>query len=90
MITSFILDIAKSLLDIIFTVLPKLPQFDISVLNSLDTFVNLIFNNLDLLGFFIRIPTIKILVPMIILASNFEHIYHLALWIIRKLPIGAS
>ena len=90
MITSFVLDVAKLLFNLIFLILPDLPQFDVSILKSLNDFVNLIFDHLDLLGFFIRISTIKTLVPLIILASNFEHIYHLMMWIIRKLPINAS
>lgn len=90
MITSFVLDVAKLLVDLIFLILPDLPQFDVSILKSLNDFVNLIFDHLDLLGFFIRISTIKTLVPLIILASNFEHIYHVMMWIIRKLPINAS
>lgn len=90
MITSFVLDVAKLLVNLIFLILPDLPQFDVSILKSLNDFVNLIFDHLDLLGFFIRISTIKTLVPLIILASNFEHIYHVMMWIIRKLPINAS
>lgn len=90
MITSFVLDLAKLLVNLIFSILPNLPQFDVSILKSLNDFVNLIFDHLDLLGFFIRISTIKALVPLIILASNFEHIYHFTMWIIRKLPIGVS
>ena len=90
MITSFVLDIAKLLVNLIFSILPNLPQFDVSILKSLNDFVNLIFDHLDLLGFFIRMSTIKTLVPLVILSSNFEHIYHLIMWIIRKLPFGVS
>ena len=51
MITSFVLDIAKLLVNLIFSILPNLPQFDVSILKSLNDFVNLIFDHLDLLGF---------------------------------------
>ncbi len=90
MVTTFILDLAKLLVDLIFAVLPSLPQLDVSILTSLNGFVNLIFDHLDLLGFFVRISTIKTLVPLVILAANFDHIYHFSMWIIRKLPINAS
>ena len=47
-----------------------------------------IFDNLDLLGIFIRIDTIKILVPLVVIAYNFEHIYHFVIWLVKKIPLS--
>lgn len=74
------------LLQFIFTLLPDLPSFDVSLLDSLTKYVNLIFNNLGLLGFFVDINAIKPLVPLVILVINFERIYHFIIWLINKIP----
>lgn len=67
----------------------NIPNFPVELRNSLDTFLNLIFDNLGLLGFFIRPLTIKIAVPILIVVINFELIYKLIMWIVRKLPFVA-
>lgn len=64
----------------------NLPQVPDSILNSINTFLDLIFENLSLLGFFIRPSTLKILVPLIIFAINFKWIYKMIMWFLRKLP----
>ena len=62
-----------------------------AILTKLDAFMNLIFDNLGLLGFFLDIGFIKILLPLVLLVANAEHIYHLIMWIIRKIPaLGMS
>lgn len=90
MILEAIFNLVKGLLELIFALLPDVPDLDITLLDSLTTFIEYVFNNLGLLGFFIRISTIKALVPLIIIAANFEHIYHFALWILKKLPIATE
>ena len=32
--------------------------------------------------------TIKILVPLVVVVYNFEHIYHFAIWLIKKIPLS--
>ena len=44
--------------------IPSMPQ---SLVDSINTFLNLIFDNLSLVGFFIRPLTLKIIVPLVIL-----------------------
>lgn len=86
MILESILNVAKNLLHFIFLLLPDVPNLNITLLDSLSTYIDMIFSKTGLLGFFVRIGTIKILVPLIIVVINFEHIYHFALWCIHKLP----
>lgn len=63
--------------------IPAVPQ---SITNSINIFLNLVFENLSLLGFFIRPTTLKILIPLIILALNFKYIYKFIMWFLHKLP----
>lgn len=64
----------------------NIPAFPTSLSNSIDSFLNLIFDNCSLLGFFIRPATIKIVIPLLIILVNFEFIYKLIIWIAKKIP----
>lgn len=86
MIIELFFDLISMFVYLIFLPLPNLPSFDVTLLSSMTQFINLIFDNVGLLGFFIRIDTIKTIVPLLILVLNFDHIYHLVMWILRKIP----
>lgn len=88
MIIKAIFNLILTLLKTVFSFLPDIPQFPSNILSSLNTVFDTIFNNLDLLGLFVRIDTIKVLVPLLIIAINFEHIYHFTMWIVKKLPLS--
>lgn len=64
----------------------NIPSFPGGLAGSIDSFLSLIFDNLSLLGFFIRPATIRLVVPVLLIVINFELIYKLVMWIIRKLP----
>ena len=65
----------------------NLPQFPSSLSGSINDFLNLIFDNLSLIGFFVRPITLQIVIPILIILINFELLYKLVIWIIRKIPI---
>ena len=56
-------------------------------MNGVDNFLDLIFNNLTLLGFFIRPITLSIVIPILIILLNFEEIYKFVMWILKKIPV---
>lgn len=86
MIIEMILNILKTLLFTVFgwINLPSMPE---GVTNSINSFLNLIFNNLDLLVFFVRPITFGIAIPVLIIILNFEKVYHLTMWILKKIPM---
>lgn len=88
MIIEALVNLVTNLLKIVFNLLPNVPNLPNSIMTSLDRVMSAIFDNLDLLGIFVRIDTIKILVPLVVIAYNFEHIYHFALWLIKKIPLS--
>lgn len=85
MIFTKIITLIFDLLTSFFDLLPSLPDIPVSIINSLNSFLDLIFSNLNLLGFFVRLDTVKILFPLVILVLNFEHIYSGIMWIYRKI-----
>lgn len=86
MIIELFIKICGSLIIWILTVLPDIPSVPSSFLTSINKVFDVIFSNLGLLPMFIRIDTIKILVPLLLIVINFEYIYNLVMWILRKIP----
>lgn len=86
MIIQLILNLLKTLLFSVFSWI-NLPQFPEELTNSLNSFIDLIFDNLNLLGFFIRPVTITIVIPVLIILINFDKVYKLTMWILKKIPM---
>ena len=86
MILEAILNLFKNLLFIVFGWI-NLPAFPEGLINSINSFLDLIFNNLNLLVFFIRQTTLSLSIPNLIALLNFEKLYKLTIWILRKIPM---
>lgn len=86
MILGFLLDALKIVLQTAlgFINLPSLPQ---TIETSIRGFIDMIFDNLGLIGFFVRWETIQIAVPLVIAVANMDKIYDGIMWIIRKIPM---
>lgn len=86
MILGFLLDTLKTVLQSVlnFINLPNLPD---NILLSVNNFIDMIFQNLGIVGFFVRWDTIKIAVPLVIAIANLDKIYDGIMWIIRKIPM---
>lgn len=90
MIIEGLFNLVYLLLNGILDLLDILPEFPETLVSSIDSFFNLIFGNLSLLGFFVRIETLHIIIPLFILVYNFEHIYKFIMWIVRKIPVSIN
>lgn len=86
MIIESILNLVFSLIKFIFGWL-SLPAFPEELTNTINSFFDIIFSNVSLLGFFIRPTTLQILVPVLIIVLNFEKIYKFVMWIVKKIPM---
>ncbi len=87
MIISSILDLLKFLIKTIFGVLPSIPSAPESIVSGINGFLDIIFDNVGLLGIFVPISTIKVVIPIAIVIINFDHIYKITMWIIKKIPM---
>ena len=86
MILEAILNLFKTLLYTCFSWI-NIPAFPSDLAENINTFLDLIFNNLTLLGFFIRPVTLQISIPILIILLNFVELYKLTMWILRKIPM---
>lgn len=86
MILEAILSLIKVLLSFCFGWI-NLPQAPETITTSISQFLDLVFNNITLLGFFVRPITFQIAIPLLIIIMNFERLYKLTMWILRKIPM---
>lgn len=85
MIIEAILNLLKTVLFFVFGWI-NLPQFPETLRTGIDTVLDLIFGAVNLLGFFVRIETIQICIPILIILINFDKVYKLTMFILRKIP----
>lgn len=86
MILENFLNILLSSIEVILSILPDMPSLPDELLSSAYSFIDLIFDNVGLLGLFIPISTIKVVVPLVLVIVNFDKIYKLTLWVLNKIP----
>ncbi len=85
--------IIKGLMDLIRTVLQALlsfiqiPNFPESWTSAVDAFMDLLFENVGMVGVIIPWPVIKLGIPILIAIINMDKIYDAIMWILRKIPM---
>lgn len=90
MILEAVFNLIKGILNILFGILPTIPNLPDNLHNSISSFFDLIFENATLLGLFVRIDTLKVLLPIVIVIMSFDKLYKFTMWIIKKLPFSIS
>lgn len=78
--------LVENILNGILALLDVLPDFPEAFVNIINQFFDLIFDNLYLISFFVRMDTIKIAIPILLVIVNFERVYKFIMWILRKIP----
>lgn len=85
MILESVFNLIISLLELVFGWI-NLPAFPQTLTDILTEFRELVFTNVSCLSFFVRISTVKILLPLLLIVVNFEKVYKLTMFILRKIP----
>ena len=86
MITEKIILALFSIFAFLLNGIPDSVSFPTTALNSLNNVFNIIFDNLSFLGVFIRLDTIKVLLPLVLIVVNLEYIIKLIVWLLGKIP----
>ena len=88
MLTEALINAGMFLFDVILNFLDLLPDMPEEVVTVLDEFFDLIFTNgWSIACFVIPMDFALILLPLVILVVNFEKVYHLIMWVLRKIPM---
>lgn len=85
MIIEMLLNLLAFMIKSIFAPLPNIPSLD-SVTGSIDKVLDVILDNLQLLGVFVRPQTLKLIIPILLVIVTFEEIYDIVIWIAKKIP----
>lgn len=64
----------------------NVPYFPSQLTDNVNSFLDSIFNNSGLLSLFIRIETVKIGIPLILILLTIRYGYQVIMFIIRKIP----
>lgn len=84
--------IIKGLFNLIYTFLSvvlapfSLPQLPVGIQTIFDEIVGYLTGAVGLLCVFVRPTTLQLLIPVVIIVINAEHIWNGILWILKKLP----
>ena len=91
MIVEAIENVISQILTFIFSLIPNLPDLPQSLHDTLINFIDLIFDyGGNLIGLFVHISTLKIVLPILIILINFDKLYEVVLWIIKKIPVDIN
>lgn len=89
MITEALMNVGMFLLDTLLNFLDLLPDMPEELVSVLDEFFELIFSNgWSIACFVVPMDYALVLLPLVILVVNFERVYHLIMWVLRKIPIA--
>lgn len=90
MILQSLLTVLFDFVHFVFDLFPNLPQVPTEFSNSVDKFLDVIFDGLGLFTVFVRPITVTLIVPIVILLINFDKVVSIVLWIVKKIPFLGS
>lgn len=86
MIVEWAMDLADIVIKVIFSILGILPDMPEEVTSVIDDFFDIIFAGVNIFNFFVPLNFVAILIPIVIAILNFDKIYKLIMWVLRKIP----
>lgn len=89
MIVELLLNLISGVLKPVFSFI-NLPAFPENLANSINTELDLIFENASFVGFFVRPSTLSVVATTAIVVITFSRLYKVIVWIWNKLPISSS
>lgn len=82
-----LITVVIKLLAIPFNILPDTPE---ALVAAVDKYMDLVFNNLDFISFFVNVDTLTNVALIAIVIWTLDNTYSLLIWIIHKLPISIN
>lgn len=87
MLLEGLISLVVTLIKAILSIFPSLPAFPAEGLNAINEYISMIITNAGgLIGLFVDLNTIKIVLPIVLVLIEFEHIYDFVMWLLRKIP----
>lgn len=91
MIINALLTLVYNIFSVIFSPI-HIPSFDADSITAVDNVLSMIFDDSEaIIGLFIPWAVVNIILPIIIALSLAIPVYHLVMWILKKIPfLGVS
>lgn len=90
MILQALLTLLFDFVNFVFSLFPDLPQVPTEFSHSIDVFFDTIFSGIGLFGILVRPLTLTLIIPIVILLINFDKIWSIIMWVVRKIPFLGS
>lgn len=87
MIIDFIISVFATFVKGVFYILPSLPDMPEPITSGGDWLINTVTSVASVLTMVYSPALMAIMISTAILLLNFEHIYHVTMWILRKIPV---
>ena len=88
MITEAIFDLIFGLVNLVLGLLPELPDAPDQVYTALDYLYTYIRAGIGFIWIIFDRSFVIVLLPVCVAIANWREIYHLVMWVVRKLPFG--
>lgn len=75
-------------LNAVLNALDVLPDMPLPIVSAVNSFIDLIFQGISILNFFIPVSYLGAFVLIAIAVENFEKIYSFVMWVLRKVPFA--
>lgn len=85
MILQAVFDLVASLLKLVFGWI-NLPDLPTAVMSVIDKLFECIQGGIGIMGIFLDMSMVKILLPVLLVVVNFEHVWKFTMFILRKIP----
>lgn len=86
MIISALLSVVETLVQLLFGWV-QLPQVPAEVTSVVDSVFGYMEQGIGILWLFVPQGLVKVLLPLVVVVVNFDHLYKLGIWILKKIPM---
>lgn len=87
MIIDWILDATQTLLTTVFSILPNLAPMPPQIIAACDWLIDMVGHSAGILKYIYTPVMFNLIVGLVISLLLFDQIYHLGMWIIKKIPV---
>lgn len=85
MIVESVINLLVSMIEAVFSWI-ELPPLPAEVQSVIDELIGYLEGSIGLLSMFIDFDMLKILLPVVVIVVNFEHVWDLVMFVLRKIP----
>ena len=85
MIVQAVFDLVKNVIKLVFGWI-NLPDMPEAVTSVVDELFALLRGSVGMMGIFLDLKMLKILLPVLLIVINFEHVWKFTMFILRKIP----